>query len=773
MATETINYKLNFNGESNTSINYAFDPSVSAYRYRTEEWELDMEVIESGFYGYGYGTQFYDLDAETPGLDYFHVLGIKGGASGYGIDGTQGGTISSYTFGWGYEFTSAVISDNTDELSVKVTVRENGVVQPNVKVIFRGSPGVSLNQNVGYTDSNGEIIVTATMDNSININTSFESLKEVIDFTVYNTISDIVVYGNIIDQERKQFRAQLPLGTKLEDLGLEVTDDQDFLSGFRVNIKNAGNNNEYGGNLFNIVKIIEDEFVDSGGDRIPYYEIVYETSFDYPAGNDALSLLGSSIANIDSGSAVVSPDPPQAGGMLRIIYDPTGGPLENSNQILIYIGYNDWQEVFSAIPMKLNTANGYWEYYYNVTSNAAQIEFIFSNGLTLDNNSDNDWVYEVTRQKLSVDDVSNPLVLAVIGDFGWEGEDLKDVSDLVKSWNPEYILTTGDNNYDFGEVSTIDKNIGQYFSQFIYPYLGSYGIGADTNRFYPCPGNHDWDSATGLQPYLDYFTLPGIERYYDFRIRNVHFFMLDSDPREPDGVTEDSVQGKWLQSSMAASDAKYKLVFLHHSPYTTGTVHGESEFMQWPFADWGATAVFGGHEHNYERLMVGGIPYFVVGHGGRSIYNNFSSPPSNSASQSRYANGYGALQIQIGDNEISFHSYAVNGNVLIDSFKIKNGQVVPPLPSPESKELPFPDIFENAVLDIVEAQIIDEGGTVSISEELPLTGYLSVRAIIEKQLGKDQGNINIETDSIQLFEADSTYKLNFDAYSFQRFFNYA
>ena len=108
---------------------------------------------------------------------------------------------------------------------------------------------------------------------------------------------------------------------------------------------------------------------------------------------------------------------------------------------------------------------------------------------------------------------------AVIGDFGCGCQAELDVSNLVKSWNPEFIITTGDNNYDFGEASTIDANIGQYYHDFIYPYVGSYGAGADTNRFFPSLGNHDWGDgyiqppATAVQPYLDYFTLPGNERY--------------------------------------------------------------------------------------------------------------------------------------------------------------------------------------------------------------------------------------------------------------------
>jgi hypothetical protein len=112
---------------------------------------------------------------------------------------------------------------------------------------------------------------------------------------------------------------------------------------------------------------------------------------------------------------------------------------------------------------------------------------------------------------------------AVIGDYGLAGKPAADVAGLVKSWDPDLILTTGDNNYPIGSAETIDENVGQYYHEFIYPYKGSYGPGADINRFFPTLGNHDY-GVPGARPYLEYFTLPGNGRYYDFVWGPVHFF---------------------------------------------------------------------------------------------------------------------------------------------------------------------------------------------------------------------------------------------------------
>ncbi|MGB5893721.1 MAG: metallophosphoesterase, partial [Ignavibacteriaceae bacterium] len=179
---------------------------------------------------------------------------------------------------------------------------------------------------------------------------------------------------------------------------------------------------------------------------------------------------------------------------------------------------------------------------------------------------------------------------ASIGDYGDAGSDELAVANLVKSWNPDFIITLGDNNYPDGETSTIDANIGQYYHQYIYPYVGSYGEGSDVNRFFPSLGNHDWNTNPP-QPHYDYFVLPNNERYYDFIWGDVHFFALDSDTDEPDGVTENSIQGQWLQNALSTSISTWRVVYFHHAPYSSSSNHGSQEYMQWPFKEWGADVV--------------------------------------------------------------------------------------------------------------------------------------------------------------------------------------
>lgn len=265
----------------------------------------------------------------------------------------------------------------------------------------------------------------------------------------------------------------------------------------------------------------------------------------------------------------------------------------------------------------------------------------------------------------------------VIGDFGIAGQPEQDVANLVKSWNPDFIVTVGDNNYDFGEAATIDQNIGQYYHDYIFPYTGSYGAGATTNRFFPTLGNHDWDSSDSNQPYLAYFTLPGNERYYDFVQGPVHFFMLDSDGREPDGVTSVSIQASWLQAKLAAATEPWKLVIFHQAAYTSGTVDGPTPYMRWPFKTWGASAVLSGHEHGYERLVSNGLPYFVDGAGGQTLYS-FGIPAPES--QVRYSSDYGAMLVDASATSITFKFINRAGSV-IDTYTLNTSLTIPVAPS--------------------------------------------------------------------------------------------
>jgi hypothetical protein len=264
------------------------------------------------------------------------------------------------------------------------------------------------------------------------------------------------------------------------------------------------------------------------------------------------------------------------------------------------------------------------------------------------------------------------LRFVAFGDIHGGGANVQRVANLVAAWKPDVVTTTGDNSYT-GSTAGYDAETGAYYHSYIYYPPGHPSVyanqGSTQNHFYPAVGNHDWDD--GIAPFQAYFTLPGNERYYDVVQGPVHFFFVDAVESEPDGTTSTSVQAQWLQGALAASSARWKIVILHYPPYTSGDVHSNATALQWPFEAWGASAVLSGHNHNYERILKGRFPYFVVGTGGSSLYG-FKSPPE-SGSMVRYNADYGALVVDATSETLLFRFYAAGGGgsgTLIDSFSL-------------------------------------------------------------------------------------------------------
>ena len=264
------------------------------------------------------------------------------------------------------------------------------------------------------------------------------------------------------------------------------------------------------------------------------------------------------------------------------------------------------------------------------------------------------------------------LRFAVIGDFGSGSADEAAVANLVKSWNPSFILAAGDDRYGARDY---DAAVGHFYCDYLKDTgSGAYCSGGTSavNRFFPALGNHDYSDGSGLTEYLSYFTLPGSgipagsrmgqERYYDFIQGPVHFFVIDSMGALDSGA-DMAAQKKWLKAGLAASPTPWQLVLLHHAPYSSG-IHGSSAAMQWPYQAWGADAVLAGHDHDYERLQIGTIPYFVNGLGGTSRYPFLRQV---AGSQARYSADYGAMRVTASETEIRYDFVRPAGTV-IDSY---------------------------------------------------------------------------------------------------------
>ena len=255
---------------------------------------------------------------------------------------------------------------------------------------------------------------------------------------------------------------------------------------------------------------------------------------------------------------------------------------------------------------------------------------------------------------------------AAIGDFGAAGPAERQVADLVKAFHPEIVITLGDNNYPTGGADTIDANIGQFYAEYIGHYTGKYGKGASENRFFPALGNHDWYTE-GAKPYLDYFSLPGNERYYAFSRGPVDFFALDSDPHEADGTAPDSKQAAWFKGEMQKARGAWQIAYMHHPPYSSGP-HGSTRETEWPYHDWGIDLVLAGHDHIYERAVVGGVTFLVNGLGGAPEYELKQAVPE---SLFRYQAKHGAQLAVATKDELRITFVNVDG-VRVDEVVLRH-----------------------------------------------------------------------------------------------------
>jgi 3',5'-cyclic AMP phosphodiesterase CpdA len=135
-------------------------------------------------------------------------------------------------------------------------------------------------------------------------------------------------------------------------------------------------------------------------------------------------------------------------------------------------------------------------------------------------------------------------------------------------------------------------------------------------------GNHDVDlhhSDDGLaeiEAELRLLGTPG--RYYRSSHGPADLFYLDSSVPGLFGPTATD-QIEWLDDALASSTNQWKIVALHHPPYSSGehgSTPGFDDLLQPVLARHHVDLVLAGHDHHYERTQVlDGITYVVSGGG--------------------------------------------------------------------------------------------------------------------------------------------------------------
>lgn len=238
--------------------------------------------------------------------------------------------------------------------------------------------------------------------------------------------------------------------------------------------------------------------------------------------------------------------------------------------------------------------------------------------------------------------------------------EMVDMLGAIAAVDPDELLTSGIN--PTGSSGTIDAFYGYYLGTYIYPYLGSLSsASADSiNHLWNALASSDW-SGGSVSALASYFPYTGNERYYVKSIGSglIDIFVLSSSASETDGNTYTSTQGVWLQTQLAASTARWKVVFF--SNIHAASVNSYSfPAMDWPFALWGASCVIGCGSRIFEHFVKDGIPYFSAG-AIRSSLNTIGTPISGSVF--RYATMKGILYFDVNQYSIKFGITAEDGSI--------------------------------------------------------------------------------------------------------------
>ncbi len=191
------------------------------------------------------------------------------------------------------------------------------------------------------------------------------------------------------------------------DGGSEVTDwvclpmnRRDFPAGNYLNDPNI--------NFFEMPQYIAQQFythvtvpelTETGGKLIDYYVEATDTRGYVKKSPILHTYIGTGEGSGGGESVSWSPDEPQAGGSVTILYDADEGALPDAvSPVFIHIGHSGWQNILSPDPaMQPAEEDMVWEYTYQIPSSATSVDFVFHNGQgAWDNNNGMDWSISVT-----------------------------------------------------------------------------------------------------------------------------------------------------------------------------------------------------------------------------------------------------------------------------------------------------------------------------------------------------------------------------------------
>jgi hypothetical protein len=227
------------------------------------------------------------------------------------------------------------------------------------------------------------------------------------------------------------------------------------------------------------------------------------------------------------------------------------------------------------------------------------------------------------------------------------------------------VFTLGDNVYDEGSSSE--------YKECYDPTWGRHKA-----RTRPAPGNHDYrtSDAKGYFGYFGEVVGKQGEGYYSYDLGAWHIVVLNSNCKAIGGCGADSRQVRWLEEDLAANPAHCTLAYWHHPRFSSGKYENNQEIRPlWQaLYDAGAEVIMSGHDHNYQRYApqdpagkadpARGIRQFVVGTGGKSLYDIEKSNANREAASDK---AYGVLKLTLNASSYEWEFIATERGRFADS----------------------------------------------------------------------------------------------------------
>jgi 3',5'-cyclic AMP phosphodiesterase CpdA len=223
---------------------------------------------------------------------------------------------------------------------------------------------------------------------------------------------------------------------------------------------------------------------------------------------------------------------------------------------------------------------------------------------------------DITLEPMAWTTSPDRLTFAAIGDNGSGG---RQAMAVAGSMAETYETAPFGNVFLLGDISYYGKFADRYEDVFVRPMTPLLDAGVD---FDLAIGNHDAalrhseEGYDEIQAEIRLIDTPG--RYYHRVYGPADVYFLDSSVPGLYG-SESSQQLEWLDDTLAASTSQWRIVTMHHPPFSSGrhgSTPGEEDLLVPILERHQVDLVLAGHDHNYERTIpLGGITYVVSGGG--------------------------------------------------------------------------------------------------------------------------------------------------------------